>query len=229
MPQSVIPLGQVISTRRMMYLQNILKRPDGEMLKGVYEAQKSNPVRGDWIELVKGDFENMGISLDEAEIQACTKSEFKIKVKSAVKEYVFDKLKKLQEGHSKISNICYKNFKVQNYMTNHTLNNHEVSLLFSLRSRTASIFKANFPYNAEQMCPLGCPEVDSQEHCLLCEKLYPKDTRDVSIVYNNIFSDDTTKQAEVVKLFATLLERREDASSSSTGPSHSSVQGNDSN
>ena len=51
------------------------------MLKGVYEAQKSNPVRGDWIELVKGDFENMGISLDEAEIQACTKSEFKIKSK----------------------------------------------------------------------------------------------------------------------------------------------------
>ena len=146
-------------------------------------------------------------------------------MKSAVKKCVFDKLEKLQEGHSKISHICYKNFKVQSYMTNHTLNNHEVSLLFSLRSRTASIFKANFSYNAEQLCPLGCPEVESQEHCLLCEKLYPKEKRNVSIVYNNIFSDDTTKQAEVVQLFATLMERREDASSSSTGPSHSPVQG----
>ena len=88
------------------------------------------------------------MNLDEAEIQASTKAEVKVKVKCAVNKYVFDKLKKLQEGPSKIIHICYKNFKVQSYMTSHTLNNHELSLLFSLRSRTASIFKANFPYNA---------------------------------------------------------------------------------
>ena len=80
-----IPLGQLISTQRMMYLQNILKHPEWEMLRNVSEAQKNNSVRGDWIKLVKRYFDNLGMNLDEAEIQASTKDEFKVKVKCAVK------------------------------------------------------------------------------------------------------------------------------------------------
>ena len=111
--------------------------------------------------------------LDEPEIHRSSKAEYKIKVKHAAKQYVFGKLKEIQEEHSKISTICYKTFEAQIYLTNHTLNNHEVSLLFSLRSRKARAFKANFPYHAEQLCPLCCPDIDSQEHILLCDKIYP--------------------------------------------------------
>ena len=145
-----------------------------------------------------------------------------------MKEHVLSKLKNLQKDHSKISHISYKTFEAQKYLTNHMLNNHEVSLLFSLRSRTAPSFKANFPYNNEQHCPLGCPELDTQEHFLTCEKLRPRDSRTIDIVYNDIFSDDSAKQTAAVKLFATLLERMEDTSSFITGPSHSSEEGNDS-
>ena len=80
-----IPLGQLISTQWMMYLQNILKHLEGEMLRKVFEAQNYNSVRGDWIELVKRCFNNVGMNLDEAEIQASTKYEFKVKVKLAFK------------------------------------------------------------------------------------------------------------------------------------------------
>ena len=152
-----------------------------------------------------------------------------MKVKHAVKKYVVGKLKKLQEGHNKISAFCYKTFETQRYLTNHTLNNHEISLLFSLRSRTARAFKANFPYHAEQLCPLGCPDIDSQEHILLCEKVYPVETRTSSIEYNDIFSDDLAKQADAAHLFATLLERREEASSLTTGPGCSPPEGSNSN
>ena len=62
------PLKDVIATRRMMYLQNILKRPKEEVVKRVFEAQKLNPVKGDWIELVKKDFNNVGVILNETEI-----------------------------------------------------------------------------------------------------------------------------------------------------------------
>ena len=58
----------VIATRRMMYLQNILKRRKEEFVKRVFEAQKLNPVKVDWIELVKKDFNNVGINLNETEI-----------------------------------------------------------------------------------------------------------------------------------------------------------------
>ena len=219
-----IPLGHVITTRRMTYLQTILKHPQGELIREVYEAQKINSVKGDWVELVKQDFDNVDMILNEKEIQESSKSEYKLKVKYAVNQCLFKELKTLQEGHSKISHVCYKQFETQSYMKNHILNNHEVSLLFALRSRTASAFKANFPYNVEQLCPLGCPDLDSQEHCLLCNKLM--DSRNSSVVYENIFSENITKQSEAVILFATLLERREEASALITGPSHGPVQDN---
>ena len=64
------------------------------MLRNMSEAQKNYSVRGDWIELVETYFENMGTKLDETEIQASSKAEFKTKVKCAVSKYDFDKLKK---------------------------------------------------------------------------------------------------------------------------------------
>ena len=60
-------------------------------------------------------------------------------------------------------------------------------------------------------------EHDTQEHILLYDKLYPLHTRDTNINYNNMFSDNIDKQAAVVQLFATLLERTEDTSASTTG------------
>ena len=108
------------------------------------------------------------------------------------------------------------------------LNNHEASLLFSLRSKSTREFKAKFPYNPDQMCVMGCAELDTPEHCLKCEKLSHDETQDTDIVYNDIFSETLSKQAAVTKLFTTLLERREDASSSPTGLSQSLMEGNDS-
>ena len=49
------PLQHVITSRRLLYLQTILKRPQTELVRQVYEAQKDNPVRGDWINPVEED------------------------------------------------------------------------------------------------------------------------------------------------------------------------------
>ena len=48
-----IPIKQIIMSRRLNYLQTILKRPQNEILRKVYEVQKTNPVKGDWVELIK--------------------------------------------------------------------------------------------------------------------------------------------------------------------------------
>ena len=66
----------------------------------------------------------------------------------------------------------------------------------------------------------GCKDMDTQEHCVDCEKNYPSNTRNQNISYSDIHSIDITKQAAVTKLFATLLERREVASANSTGPQY---------
>ena len=133
---------------------------------------------------------------------------------------MFSELLKEQKEHSKIKDICYTTLTTQKYLKTHLLNNHEVSLLFSLRSQTLKHFKANFPYFSDQMCPLGCPVADTQEHAMLCEPIYPFISRDTNIFYNDIFSDDIMKQAAITKLYSTLLERREDASALKIGPSN---------
>ena len=57
-------------------------------------------------------------------------------------------------------------------------NNHEAVLLFSLWSRNCKSFRANFPYYKNQVFPIsGCEEIDSQEQCIECDKLFTPETR----------------------------------------------------
>ena len=58
---------------------------------------KSDPCKGDWINLVKDDLENVGMSLDnEADITKMTKQEFKKFVKQKVREKTFKKLNEIK-------------------------------------------------------------------------------------------------------------------------------------
>ena len=156
--------------------------------------------------------------MDEKCVENLSKLEFKTIVKNKIREKAFQTLKEKQEGHTKIKNICYNEFKTQGYLKNHIINNHEAALLFSLRSRTTKEFKANFPYYADQMCPMGCNQLDTPEHCIVCRNIVKGDTNIKDIKYEDIFSDSVHKQAAVVQLISSLLERREDASPSTTGP-----------
>ena len=97
------------------------------------------------------------LNLTDKEIEDESKQSFKLKVKEKTNSLMFSELLKEQKEHSKIKDICYTTLTTQKYLKTHLLNNHEVSLLFSLRSQTLKHFKANFPYFSDQMCPLGCP------------------------------------------------------------------------
>ena len=202
----------------MMFFQTLLKRDDNEITKKVYICQKNKPVKGDWVELLAKDFTDIDMSMNEDIIKNETKAQFKSRINKQLEKHMLAELKHKQEGHSKICDICYKNFTIQEYLKSHMFNNHEALLLFSLRSRNCKSFKANVPYYKNQVCPNnGCEEIDSQEHCIECDKLFPPETRTDKTEYSDIFSNDVTKQLTVTKLYSSLLERREVASANSTG------------
>ena len=52
---SQLPIKSVITSRRILYLHNILKRQDSELLKQVYNAMKESPLKEDWIHMVNKD------------------------------------------------------------------------------------------------------------------------------------------------------------------------------
>ena len=64
-----------------MYLHNILNRSKGELVKRVYEAQRNNPTKGDFIELLKQDLHDIGEVFDEDKIKCQSKTMFKVHIK----------------------------------------------------------------------------------------------------------------------------------------------------
>ena len=63
-----VPIRFLLSSRRMIYLQTILKRDEGELIRKIYKAQARNPTPGDFVELVKTDFNKIKESFDESAI-----------------------------------------------------------------------------------------------------------------------------------------------------------------
>ena len=56
------PKNFVISNQRVNYIKVIHMREDHKLLKRVFKAQKKNPLKGDWTELVKIDMQNCDIN-----------------------------------------------------------------------------------------------------------------------------------------------------------------------
>ena len=84
-----------------MYFQTILKRSDNEITKKVYNCQKENPVKGDWIELLRKDFTDIGMEMDEEKIKSETKMQYKSRVKKHLHNNMLEEMKKKQEGNKK--------------------------------------------------------------------------------------------------------------------------------
>ena len=96
-------------------------------------------------------------------------------------------------------------------MKSHILTNHEVSLLFSLRSRTFRGVKNNF--GMKDRCSLGCPALEDQEHWLMCGKTTFNINTDIQ--YCQLYGT-LEQQINIVKLFSLLEEERKKLSERST-------------
>ena len=94
---------------------------------------------------------------------------------------------------------------MQEYINSHMLTNHEVSLLFSLRSRTMRSVRNNFGLKLD--CPLGCSIVENQEHWLVCT--HTNGNTNTQVQYSDLFGS-LQEQIEIVKLYSQLEEEREE-------------------
>ena len=71
----------------------------------------------------------------------------------------------------------------------------------------------------EQLCPLGCGDIDTLQNLFTCSVILSKLHTDIlathSVQYEDIFSEDITKQKEVTELYTQLLQIREELITSS--------------
>ena len=198
----------------MFHFHTLVTRSEDELTHKIYKAQKSNPVKGDWINHLKDDFELIGEEINENLARDTSRKDFKDIVKSKIREKVFNILKETQETHTKVKHITYNTFKLQDYMKSHMLTNHEVASLFSLRCRTYKSIQNNFgkKYN----CSLGCPALENQEHWIICDKT--RGNLNTDIEYTHLFGT-LTQQINIVKLFSLLEEERKELTHQMAAPS----------
>ena len=172
---------------------------------------KADPVKGDWSELVKSDFENFDFILTEDEIREMDIKKYKSLIKEKVREYSFLQFKEMQAGHTKGRQNQHEGLKSpQEYLLTNRLTNKQVSLLFNLKCESVRNIKDNFhfQYPGNLMCPLCKLEVDSQSHILLCSVLKNNTHIDPEVKYEFIYGS-LQEQVMVTTLFSSLLDLRE--------------------
>ena len=73
-----------------MYLHNILKKSENELIRKVYETQKSLPTKNDWYQQISEDKDKLGLFLSDQEISNMSKETFKTLVVKAVRNYALN-------------------------------------------------------------------------------------------------------------------------------------------
>ena len=76
---ATIPLRYIIMIRRILYFQTIVTRNDEELVKRIFDAQMADPVKGDWVNMLKEDFQYLGEEINENEAKTTARYEFKKK------------------------------------------------------------------------------------------------------------------------------------------------------
>ena len=140
-----LPLENVITARRLLYLQTILQRDENETIRRVYMEQKKNPCKGDWVTLIEADMKHLEIELTDETIASLGADVYKKIVMTKIREKALIELQIIQKRHLKVKHIVYKKLsEPQTYLCHGSFTNKLSSLLFNLRCKVVRGIKENF-------------------------------------------------------------------------------------
>ena len=189
----------------MIYLQTILQRPDNEISKRVYTCQKKRPSPGDWCTLVQGDFESIGVQINEEQIASTSTKDYKSFIKKKVRKSALLCLEQIKSGHSKVREYKYLNFnKPQQYLTSKLFSNKQCALMFALKSKSVRGIRENFRnmYSDNTLCPVCERCADTQNHLIHCKVL-----QDIIPLTNEVCFSDIEGSLEEQKAFIQTYEK----------------------
>ena len=89
-----------------MYFWNLLQTDDEELVKKVFNTQKSLVCKNDWVLQLRLDMEACNIILSEENIKSMKKESFKHLVNNKIKSLAKVHLLELRSSHSKSNNYC---------------------------------------------------------------------------------------------------------------------------
>ena len=187
-----------------MFLHYVLNEDSNSLLSKFFYCQLNNSLRGDWVITTIENLKLLQLncySFDE--IKNLSKKSFKKIVNNAILKHSFEYLIHMKNKLSKIKNISYNKFTIQNYLTSNKLSVEQSRFIFLARSRMINV-RSNYPtsFKHEQNYCQSClnqTKPDSQQHLYLCDGT----TNNTQLVNNQLnyeyllSDDDFTKQYTV--------------------------------
>ena len=131
--------------RRLLYWWHLVNKNKDSMLFKVYDAQKLDSVKDDWINFLNLDKKEFDIDLDDEKLIDLfkTKNSFKNFIKKKGKQVAIKHLMELKNKHSKLDEMVFTELNCSPYLENQSISQREAKLLFKLRSRMYQV-KCNF-------------------------------------------------------------------------------------
>ena len=203
-----LPLRFIIQSRRLNFLKYILNQKETSLVKQVYNEQKSNPQKGDWVKDVDKDFKKLKISLTHEEIASMSKYMFKNFVKKKCEENGLEYLKR--HIKSKGKEMIYMNMEMRNYLSsNSILTIQEKKEAFLIRTRMTEI-KTNLKNKFSDYNCIVCEKEnllneETQEHIYSCKQIKENNRTFVNIFGNN---HDTKEMKEITKEYIANMKQR---------------------
>ena len=199
-----VPIREIIIKRRILFLHYIMNENENSMIHRFFQTQLKYRKKKDWISSVLKDLNDIGIEENIEEIKIIQKTTLKRIIDKAITEKAFKRLLGLKDNHSKVKNLMYSEFKLQNYLKPSRIKatRSEIQTIFELRSRGTEV-KLNFRGKFENLECRVCEKSDeSQKHAYECaEILKIRKLKKQKIEYENIFEENKRKQIQIAKDF----------------------------
>ena len=201
-----IPIRFILMSRRLNFLHYILNEEEDSLLRRFFEAQISNPVKGDWVVTVKKDLEDLGINQTFLEFAQMSKTHAKKMIREKVEIAAFNYLSELKSTHSKARNLQYSRLRLQSYLKSDPsdLSIQEKQFAFAARTRMLDV-KGNFKIGqVDAKCRRCLNSEETQEHLLHCPTLMDGGVVSDVLQYDDLLGEDTQKIKNIARI---LLEK----------------------
>ena len=193
-------------SRRLNFLFYILHENSDALIRNVFDEQRRNPAKGDWVLSVLDDLEKLNIDKTFDDIELMEKESFKTLVREAVKQKAFEYLTQTQAAKSKGKEITYNDISLQPYLKpNKYLSIKEKAFIFSARTRMLEL-KCNYKSNQTSLSCRKCNDKDEdQKHLLDCPEL---DQTTLSLRNTPCYEDLFTGNVENLSVIGLTLMSR---------------------
>ena len=205
-----LPLRHMIRKRRIMFLHYILNQDSNSMLYRFLMIQNKSRKKKDWIVQVMTDLKELEMDENFEDIKNLKKLKLRKILDNKIKDNVFKELIKQKENHSKVRNLQYDQFEMQNYLRpcKIQIRKEEAQEVFKLRSRVSNVknnYKGKYETLECEICDKN--EEESQKHILQCIKLNEKSEEIPE--YEQIFYGNVKMKLAIARKFIENLKTRD--------------------